>query len=115
MISTDTAPIVLVDDLILVKGQDYVKRHDAQITFEDDGDNMTWPSMPNAFVAFSAFGEEFDMEVLVDNSEDPKKVGLDLKSTDTLSLVLNRYPYMVTVQLTDGTLYVLAKGRVVFK
>lgn len=104
------APIITdAGDLELIKGQDYLIQDNNAIVFSN---TSGWPSLANARVQFKAFSKKLDMEVV--SSIPPQIVRLSLDDVVTADLPLNRYEYEVVAQLTDRSVFVLAKGRVLF-
>lgn len=108
---TSSAPVVTSSgDIELVKGQDYRQEDGNAITFTNTD---TWPALGNGTVTFEAFGGvPIDMDVVQLGAT--QIVRLNLEDTVTADLPLNRYRYEVKVQLSNGNVYTLASGRILF-
>jgi len=107
---TSSAPVVTESgDIELVKGQDYRAENSNSITFQ----STSWPVLGNASVWIEAFSDPIDMDV-VQQGGATQIVRLNLDDQVTADLPLNRYRYSVFAQLSGGSTFVLATGRILF-
>lgn len=108
---TSSAPVVTESgDIELVKGQDYKEENAQQITFT----STSWPALGNAsiWIEGSFTSEPIDMSIVQYGAT--QIVSLNLDDQATADLPLNRYRYSVFARLSDGNVFVLATGRVLF-